>query len=61
MLSLNQLKRLDPKLKKLSPEELERARDLLYGLGELALSEWFKKSGSKNKSGSRPKDNKSIR
>lgn len=43
------MKRIDPKLSKYSDQELEKIRDLLYSLGNLAIESYLvDKSGSKN-------------
>ncbi len=49
MISLEQCRKIDPKLSRLSDEELTRVRDLLYEFGFLALETFMEdKSGSKN-------------
>lgn len=50
MLSIDQLKQIDPKLKTLTDEELELVRYKLYELGQFAFEEWLKsKNNPKNK------------
>jgi len=63
MISLEQCREVDPKLVKLSDEELTRVRDLLYEFGFLAMETYIEnKSGSNNiefprgVNGSRPTD-----
>ncbi|MEI7709125.1 MAG: hypothetical protein WCI76_00220 [bacterium] len=48
MISLEDLKRIEPKLQGKSDEELTKIRNLLYGLGQLTLETYLeRKSGSK--------------
>jgi hypothetical protein len=47
MISLEEIKRIDPKLSKYSDEELEKIRALLYSLGQLAFESWLDMSVSK--------------
>ena len=47
MISLDELKKIDPKLSKYSDEELEKIRALLYSLGQLAIESFLdNKKGS---------------
>lgn len=49
MLSLEQCRKIDPNLEKLSDEEVVLIRENLYEGAQLALESWVKKnSGSKN-------------
>ncbi len=49
MISLEQCKKIDPQLENLSDEDIEKLRDSLYAIAELALESYFdEKSGSKN-------------
>ena len=41
MISLDELKRIDPNLKKYSDTELEKIRALLYSLGQLAIESFL--------------------
>lgn len=63
MISLEQCRKIDPKLDNLSDEKLTHIRDLLYEFGYLAMETYIEdKSGSKNiefprgVNGSRPTD-----
>jgi hypothetical protein len=48
MITLNDMKRIDPKLSKYSDQELEKIRALLYSLGQLAFDSWMdRQKGSK--------------
>jgi hypothetical protein len=47
MLSLEQLRKIDPRLKSVPDEELEHVRAKLYEIGQFAFEEWIKE---KNKS-----------
>jgi len=48
MLTLEQLRQIDPKLNDVSDEELIRVRKALYTLGEIIFDYWtIKKRGSK--------------
>ncbi len=40
MLSLDQMRKLDPMLADISDEELLKIRDTLYGLAHIALDAW---------------------
>lgn len=40
MLSLDQMRKLDPALADISDEELLKIRDALYGLAHIALDAW---------------------
>lgn len=42
MISLEQLKRIDPKIRDLSDEQIELVRAKLYILGQLMFDEWIK-------------------
>ena len=42
MLNLEYLRRIDPSLKTLSDEDLERVRAKLYDIGQFAFEEWLK-------------------
>ena len=46
MISIDELKRIDPKLSKYSDTELEKIRALLYSLGQLAIESFLDKKGS---------------
>lgn len=47
MISIDELKRIDPKLSKYSDTELEKIRALLYSLGQLAIENFLEsKKGS---------------
>lgn len=49
MLSLELCRKLCPALETLPDEEVAKARETLYGMGQLALENWEReKSGSKN-------------
>ena len=49
MLSIEQLKRIEPELTKLSEEELSELRETLYRMAQFAFDVWWhRKSGSKN-------------
>ena len=41
MISIDELKRIDPKLSKYSDTELEKIRGLLYSLGQLAIESFL--------------------
>jgi hypothetical protein len=41
MISFEELRKVDPALRDVSDEELERIRDLLYAQARLALGCWF--------------------
>ena len=41
MITLADCRKIDPRLEKMSDEELKKVIDLLYGLGELALESYF--------------------
>jgi len=43
MISLDELKRIDPNLKKYSDEDLTKIRALLYSLGQLAIESFLDK------------------
>ena len=48
MISIEELKRIDPKLQGKSDKEILEIRNLLYGLAKLSLETYFEeKSGSK--------------
>ena len=42
MLSLEKLRKIDPRLKMLSDEQLESLRTKLYDLGQFAFETWLK-------------------
>jgi hypothetical protein len=42
MISLDQFKRIDPDLKNLPEEDIERIRIKLYEIGQFAFDEWIK-------------------
>jgi hypothetical protein len=46
MISLDQLKKIDPKLSKYSDEELTKIRALLYSLGQLAIESFLESKKS---------------
>lgn len=49
MISIEKCRKIDPGLKHLNDEELTKARDLLYELGQLALESYLaNKNVSKN-------------
>ncbi len=49
MLSYKQCRRIDPRLKDLTDEEIREVLSRLYDIAELAMNDWFKKKGgSKN-------------
>ena len=49
MISLDELRKIEPSLEKLSDKELTIIRNLLYAQGQLAFECWLEKqSGSKN-------------
>ena len=43
MLSLEQLRQADPRLREVPDDVLDRVRANLYGLGQFAFEEWLKK------------------
>lgn len=48
MISLNELRKIDPRLEKIPDEELIKIRHSLYSLGQLALEAFIEqKTGSK--------------
>jgi hypothetical protein len=48
MLTPEQCRQIDPKLNKLSDEELTRVRDALYKLGQIIFDDWLTEAyGSK--------------
>jgi hypothetical protein len=47
MLSIKQCRKIDPQLMDLSDKELGNIRDCLYALGELAIKDLIRDSGSK--------------
>ena len=47
MLSLEKLRKIDPKLEKYSDEELTKIRALLYSLGDLAIESYLDKVKNK--------------
>ena len=49
MITLDELRQIEPALKNTSDEELTKIRNLLYGQAQLAIECWLEdKSGSKN-------------
>jgi len=53
VISLEDLRKIDPELNDLTDEELEQIRAELYQLGQLAFDVWWlEKDGSKNPVGS---------
>lgn len=55
MLSVEELKKIDPDLAGLTDAELEEVRAELYAVGQLAFDVWWtEESGSKNPVGSLP-------
>ncbi len=56
MISLEELKKIDPALQKYSDKELLKIRALLYSAGQLAIESYVaSKSGSKYPSGDKKK------
>ncbi len=55
MLTLDQIRKLDPSLADVPDEELLMIRDGLYGVANIALDAWQEKGGSKIPSGHLPK------
>ena len=48
MISLEQCRKIEPDLEKLSDEEVTKIRNLMYGLGQLIYETWDEeRSGSK--------------
>lgn len=60
MLSLDQLRKIDPSLADLPDEELLMIAERLYGIANIALDVWQEKGGSKIPSGHLPKINHSV-
>lgn len=58
MISLDQLRELEPKLKNASDEEVAEIRERLYGLAQLAYDRYIDVHGSKIPVGLRNDDNK---
>lgn len=59
MLSINELRKIDPSLYDLSDEDLKEVAADLYALGELAFDVWWEeKNGSKNPFGLLTSDSK---
>lgn len=53
MITLEQCRKIEPDLEKLSDEEVTKIRNLMYGLGQLIYETWDEeRSGSKNPLGS---------
>lgn len=48
MLSVEQLRKIDPDLNKLSDEEVLQVRDIFYDLGQIIYEDYSKKEDSKN-------------
>lgn len=48
MLSLNQLRKIDPELRNLSDDEVLKIRDSFYELGQIIYEDWGANGGSKN-------------
>lgn len=48
MISIQQLRKIDPELDNLSDEEIIQIRDALYELGQLIFEDWKKSPVSKN-------------
>ena len=52
MLSLNQIKKIDPTLGELTEEDAEKIRHAFYELAQLIFEDWYdEKNGSKNPRG----------
>ena len=47
MLSLEQCRKIDPRLKDMPDEAVAKIRDLLYEVGQLAFDTWTEENGSK--------------
>lgn len=47
MITLDQIRKLEPTLKDASDEDVAVIREYLYGLGQLAFDTWTVKNGSK--------------
>ena len=47
MISLDQLRELEPKLKNASDKEVSAIREKLYGMAQLAYERWMDENGSK--------------
>lgn len=58
MLSLKQCKKIDPALKDLSDEELQKILAALYELGSITFDIWARRRGSKNPEKIVPKTDK---
>ena len=49
MISIEELRKIDPEMENLSDEELTKVREMLYSLGQLAFDSWLEDNdGSKN-------------
>lgn len=46
MISLDECRKLDSRLEKMSDEEVRKIRDSLYELGQLAFDIWLEEKGS---------------
>lgn len=46
MISIADCRKLDPRLEKMSDEEVTKIRDSLYELGQLAFDTWLEEKGS---------------
>jgi len=47
MMSLDECRKIDPRLKDLPDEAVAKIRDLLYEMGQLAFDTWQENGGSK--------------
>jgi hypothetical protein len=47
MISIEECRKIDPRLEALSDEQVTKIRDMLYQLGQLAFDTWIENSGSK--------------
>ena len=55
MISIEECRKLDPRLEKMSDEEVRKIRDSLYELGQLAFDTWLEEKGSNISVGNRLK------
>lgn len=47
MISIEECRKIDPRLETMTDEQVTKIRDMLYQLGQLAFDRWYKKGGSK--------------
>ena len=47
MISIEECRKIDPRLEAMSDEEVTKIRNMLYQLGQLAFRQWIKRSSSK--------------